>query len=82
LLFQFALGADTKVWVNVDEVEPNGSGFATLQIGAVNSSFPRLVIFGGTRSGIPADLARIRWTLEQGLQQVKAAQAERGEIEA
>jgi hypothetical protein len=81
LLFQVALGPDTKVWVNVDEDEQDGGGFATLQIGPVNSAFPRLVIFGGTRSGIPADLARIRWALEQGLQQVKAAQAERGEIE-
>jgi hypothetical protein len=54
LLTQVALAADTELSIHIDS--GGGAGFATLQIAPVEQEFPRLVIFGGTRSGVAADL--------------------------
>jgi hypothetical protein len=72
-VFAVELAVDTEVWVHIDQDE-DGHSFATLQIGGVDL-YPRLILYGGTRSGATPDLARIRATLEQALRQVQTAQA-------
>jgi hypothetical protein len=80
-IFAAELATDTEVWVYMD-VDESGRPFATLQIGVVDGLYPRLILYGGTRSGAAADLARIRAILERALRQVKTAQVNQGVVRA